>query len=161
MEPPSTSSISILNESGRRLRFTSLRRAIHSALVRHGRERAAVVVLLTGDEQIQSLNKRFRGIDEATDVLSFPAGEFPQAPLGDVAISVPYAQKQALLRGVSLEQEIAYLGIHGALHLLGFDDQTDADRAAMVQEMNLVAVDAGLRPDTEWYSVLHHRSAAR
>jgi probable rRNA maturation factor len=156
MEPPSNSNISILNESGKRLRFVSLRHALYKALERHGRESAPVAVLLTGDEQIRSLNSRFRGIDEATDVLSFPAGDFPLAPLGDIAISIPYAERQARLRKVSLEQEIAFLAIHGALHLLGFEDDTDADREAMVKEMNEVAIGAGLEPDLEWHSLLHH-----
>ena len=119
-----------------------------------------MAVLLTGDEQIRSLNNRFRGIDESTDVLSFPAGDFPQAPLGDIAISIPYAERQARLRKVSLEQEVAFLGIHGALHLLGFEDETEPDREAMVREMNVVAESAALKPDHEWHSLLHGRSSA-
>ncbi|MEA2554083.1 MAG: putative rRNA maturation factor [Fimbriimonadaceae bacterium] len=155
MEPPSKTQINVLNSSGNRVRLEPIRRAVGVALRRHGRETAAVNVLLTGDEEIRSLNRQFRNVDEATDVLSFPAGEFPNAPLGDIAISIEYARKQAQARGVSLGQELGYLAIHGALHLVGFDDETEADRARMVEEMNLVAMDAGLKPDHEWHSLLH------
>jgi rRNA maturation RNase YbeY len=117
-------------------------------------------VLLCDDLAIQELNRVYRGLDEATDVLTFPSGGFEGAPLGDVAISVPYAERQARARGVSLNQEIGYLAIHGALHLLGYDDESEADRVEMVQEMNRVAVAAGLQPDENWASLLHEDDGA-
>src|SRR5690242_8076161 len=120
MEPPSKTRVTILNESGRRLRLEPLRRAVRSALERHGRENALVNVLLTGDDEIRTLNEKFRNVDEPTDVLTFPAGDFPGAPLGDIAISVPYAERQAAARRVSIGQELGFLSIHGALHLVGF-----------------------------------------
>jgi rRNA maturation RNase YbeY len=154
MEPPSER-ISVLNESGRRLRLQPIRRAVATALLRHGRESSAVNVLLSSDEEIRSLNERFRGIDEATDVLTFPGGGASGAPLGDIAIAVPYAERQAQARKVSLGQEVAYLAIHGALHLVGYDDESDADRDRMVEEMNVVAEAVGLKPDHDWHSLLH------
>lgn len=154
MEPPSNPSIIILNESGRRLRIQPIRQAIQVALSRHGRDSAPVSVLLTNDEEIQELNRRFRAIDEPTDVLTFPSGEHGRS-LGDIAISVAYAERQASARKVSLSQELAYLAIHGALHLVGFDDEAESDRLAMVAEMNEVAKAAGLKPDLEWHSLLH------
>lgn len=102
---------------------------------------------------MKDLNHRFRNLSESTDVLTFPA-ENPML-LGDIAISVPYAQKQAELRRVSLQQEIGYLAIHGGLHLLGFDDETEDDRRVMVEQMNRAAIAAGLKPDHEWASLLH------
>jgi probable rRNA maturation factor len=159
MEPPSTRSIHILNETGRRIQLQPIRRAVAAALHRHGAEQATVSVLLTDDAAIRDLNKRFRGIDESTDVLSFPSGE--KDPLGDIAIAVPYAQNQAEARGVALTQELGYLAIHGTLHLLGYDDETDEDRTAMVLKMNEAAVDAGLKPDEDWHSILHYSEAKR
>lgn len=161
MEPPSKTRVTILNQSGRRLRLEPLRQAVRCALERHGRESAVVNVLLTGDNEIRTLNEKFRNVDEPTDVLTFPAGDFPGAPLGDIAISVPYAEKQAAARRVAIGQELAYLSIHGALHLVGFDDETDADRAAMVAEMNEVAIAVGLKPDQEWYSILHGEQSSQ
>jgi probable rRNA maturation factor len=159
MEPPGKSSIAILNQCGKRLRLEPIRQAVWVALARHGRETAVVNVLLTRDEEIRALNHKFRNVDEPTDVLTFPAGDFPGAPFGDIAISVPYATRQAAVRGVSLGEELAYLAIHGALHLVGFDDENEEDRAAMVLEMNEVAVAAGFKPDHEWHSLLHQEGS--
>jgi rRNA maturation RNase YbeY len=119
-----------------------------------------VDLLLTDDADIQQLNLRFRHIDSPTDVLTFPAyhGDLPESadePLGDIAISIPYAQRQAEARGVSLSNELAMLAIHGALHLVGYDDIEDADRRMMQEEMNTMAIALGLEPDPEWSSVLH------
>ncbi len=121
----------------------------------HGHEGAEVDVLLTTDERVAQLNREFRGVRGPTDVLTFPSDGFPGAPLGDIAIAIPYAQRQALARGVDLAQELAFLAIHGALHLLGYDDETEPERAAMVDEMNRCAERAGLEPDREWASLLH------
>ena len=111
--------------------------------------------MLTTDEHIQELNRTYRGIDESTDVLTFLAGDFAGDQLGDVAISIPYADRQAKARRVSLSQELGFLAIHGALHLVGFDDQTETERAEMVRQMNLVAAEVGLKPDEQWASLLH------
>ncbi len=125
----------------------------------HGKPEAQVCLLLTSDEAVHDLNRTYRGIDSSTDVLTFPAGDFPGAPLGDVAISVPYAERQAQARGVSLTQELGYLAIHGGLHLVGFDDESEKDRAQMVREMNRAAIASGFKPDEEWASLLHGESA--
>jgi len=160
MEPPSKTRVNVLNQSGRRLRLEPLRQGVSHALARHGCESAVVNVLLTGDDEIRALNQKFRNVDDSTDVLTFPSGDMPvempgEVPLGDIAISVPYAARQAAARGVSLGQEIAYLGIHGALHLVGFDDEEDSDREKMVAEMNVVATSVGIKADQDWYSLLH------
>ena len=155
MEPPSTHTITVLNESERVVRKAILARAMSDAFRRHGMPEARACLLLTSDERLRDLNSQFRGIDESTDVLTFPAGEFAGDQLGDVAISVPYAERQAKKRRVSLSQELGFLAIHGALHLVGFDDETETDRAEMVRQMNLVAIDTGLKPDHEWASILH------
>lgn len=153
--PPSQHSVGILNESGHRAPRALIANAIACALDLHATKPAQVSVLLCDDAAIQELNRNFRRRDEPTDVLTFPSDGIPGAPLGDIAISVPYAERQARARGVSLNQEIGYLAIHGALHLLGYDDETDSARAEMVREMNRVAVAAGLKPDENWASLLH------
>ena len=155
MEPPSRTSIVIVNESGRRAPRALISRAVTATLQLHKRADAVVVILLATDDAVRSLNKQFRRVDEPTDVLTFPGDEFPGAPLGDIAIAVPYAERQALARRVSLSQELSYLAIHGALHLLGFDDESEPAREIMVREMNRAAVKAGLKPDENWASILH------
>ncbi len=131
----------------------TIQRAVYTVFLQHGRPEGEANVLLTGDEEISKLNARFRAIDESTDVLSFPSEDSPF--LGDVAISVPYAERQAFARGVALRQELAFLAIHGALHLVGLDDETERERAAMVDEMNRVALLCELEPDPDWASILH------
>jgi len=160
MEPPSPHNVTVLNESALDVRTDPIADAVFTALRQHGHPEGAVCVLLTDDRHVRDLNRRFRAVDEETDVLTFPAG-FGSGfgPLGDIAISVPYAQRQADRRGVSLEQELGYLAIHGGLHLLGFDDECEVDRAEMVQEMNRAAIEAGLLPDEEWSSLLHEYPA--
>ena len=89
-------------------------------------------VLLTNDRTIRGLNRRFRNKDQPTDVLSFPcqskpdtAFAFENGYLGDVIISVERAHRQAVTRKHNLEQELRILVIHGVLHLLGHDHETD------------------------------------
>lgn len=155
MEPPSSHSICIINESSRRAPRALLSRAVATTLDLHGRSGEKVNLLLGSDETVRSLNKQFRQVDEETDVLTFPSDDIAEAALGDVAIAIPYASRQAALRKVPVDQELAYLAIHGTLHLLGFEDETDGERSEMMCEMNRVAVAAGLPPDPEWSSILH------
>jgi probable rRNA maturation factor len=85
-----------------------------------------VAVLLTTDAAIRKLNRRFRGKNKATDVLSFPADTLAQKQeKGDLAISVGMARKQAREHGHSLGSELKILMLHGLLHLAGYDHETD------------------------------------
>jgi probable rRNA maturation factor len=93
------------------------------------RLRGEVSVLLTTDTGIRRLNRLFRGIDRSTDVLSFPAPSLPSAAepvAGDLAISVPTAQRQAAEHGHALSAEIKILMLHGLLHLAGYDHHADS-----------------------------------
>ena len=80
---------------------------------------------------MRALNKRFRRTDKATDVLSFPAGE--RGELGDVIIAAGVARRQALAAGHSLQTELRVLALHGLLHLLGYDHETDDGRMLKVE----------------------------
>ncbi len=82
-------------------------------------------IAFVSDRRIRDLNRQFRGIDKATDVLSFPAGEDSSTNLGDIAISVERAEVQAKENDLSSDQEIAQLILHGLLHLCGYDHETD------------------------------------
>ena len=120
-----------------------LRQAGLRVLREAGLENALVDILLTDDSTVRSLNLQYRGLDKTTDVLSFAqmdaaAGgpDVPKSPLlpiilGDVVISVPTALQQANQHAVSIEQELALLTVHGILHLLGFEDETDAGALSM------------------------------
>lgn len=88
--------------------------------------------LLTDDESLRRLNKQFRRKDYPTDVLSFPSGD-QAGPLGDIAISLDRAAAQAAEHGHAVESEVGILLLHGVLHLLGYDHETDAGRMRRVE----------------------------
>ena len=107
-----------------------------------------VVVLATSDARIKGLNAEFRGKPTATNVLSWPAqdlqpdspGETPprpvaepdgSIPLGDIALAFETCRAEAKAAHIPLDQHATHLIVHGFLHLLGFDHQTDADAALM------------------------------
>jgi probable rRNA maturation factor len=95
------------------------------------RLRGEVSVLLTTDLALRRLNRQFRSINKATDVLSFPAPQVATGEVaGDLAISVPTALRQARTQGHALAVEIKVLILHGLLHLAGFDHETDNGRMA-------------------------------
>jgi probable rRNA maturation factor len=94
--------------------------------------------LITGDAELRKLNREFRGKDAATDVLSFPSGAGPAqagrpAPLGSIAISLSRARAQARAFHHSTETEVRILMLHGVLHLLGYDHESDSGRMARAE----------------------------
>lgn len=103
--------------------------------------------LITGDAELRRLNREFRGKDYATDVLSFPTipshhqpthggarFSLPFPSLGDLAISLARARSQAREFGHSTEQEVRILMLHGLLHLLGMDHETDTGKMARAEK---------------------------
>lgn len=90
----------------------------------------AVTIVFVGDAAIRNLNKRFRGKDQVTDVLSFPNEAEPfetenQSQLGEVVISVQRAAAQAKQNGLTFSNEVEQLILHGLLHVCGYDHETD------------------------------------
>jgi probable rRNA maturation factor len=88
----------------------------------------SVVCLLTGDDDLRRLNRQFRGLNYATDVLSFPPDTASTA--GEIAISLDRASAQAAEHGHSLADEIRILMLHGVLHLAGMDHESDSGEMA-------------------------------
>jgi probable rRNA maturation factor len=114
----------LLNKQRRRpVAERRLRRVLREA-ARALRVRGSVALVLTGDRTVHGLNRRYRGKDKPTDVLSFegPGGEHG---LGDIVISVDTAARNAAELGRSLPQELDILALHGFLHVLGYDHETD------------------------------------
>ena len=126
-----------------------IKKAISTALDAENVNVPCVIsVMLTDDEGIRSVNSEFRGIDSATDVLSFPlnvltAGEFDAQScerdldtgavmLGDMMISVPRCEAQGEEFGHGFEREVMYLAVHSTLHLLGYDH---VDEGEMKKQM--------------------------
>ncbi len=99
---------------------------------------AELSVLFLGDRAMRSLNRRYRGKDATTDVLSFPLreGTFPHIQphvLGDIVISVPTAERYAAKAGHSLGREIEILTVHALLHLLGYDHEQGRDETQRME----------------------------
>lgn len=127
-----------------------LEETVNTALTLEGVEVPCEVnILLTDDEGIREVNRQMRGIDNPTDVLSFPMfdlkpGEHPTeedkdpgadtVPLGDMCISVERAQAQACEFGHCFAREINYLCVHSVLHLLGYDHMDEGPMKAQMRE---------------------------
>ena len=94
-------------------------------------------ICLVSDRSIRRYNKQYRHKDQATDVLSFPAGNGAGAPnyLGDILISVETARRSAARYRLALQEEIKILSLHGVLHLMGYDHETDRGRMARAERL--------------------------
>ena len=103
-----------------------------------------ITITLTNPECIRNINKQYRGIDKATDVLSFPMFEkdeldrkietndfLPEDVLGDIIMSIPKVEEQAMEYGHSFERELSYMVVHGFYHLMGYDHIQAEDKKIM------------------------------
>ena len=103
--------------------------------------KGALTVAVVPDSEVRRLNRRFRGYNKPTDVLSFPteSGATSREPpssaryLGDIVVARGMAAKQARALGHSLGVELRVLALHGLLHLLGYDHETDSGRMARLE----------------------------
>jgi len=128
-----------------------IKRVIGKAAEMEGIVQGEVVVTLVDDDRIQELNRDYRQIDRPTDVLSFAMNEQDEEEmeiiyeedllppmLGDIVISIPRAMEQAKEYGHSFERELGFLTVHGFLHLLGYDHQTEAEEEQMFSKQERV-----------------------
>lgn len=109
----------------------------------HEHVSASVNITVVSQDEIQRINREFRDTDKVTDVLSFPACDgsefdFNDGFLGDIAICLKRAQEQANEYGHSLRREIAFLTVHGMLHILGYDHISQEDEAIMFPLQNKI-----------------------
>ncbi len=102
---------------------------MHDRILRHfHKEGYGAGLYFTGDDEMALLNLKYRGKEGPTDVLSFPLSDDNEMTLGEIIISVETAEKQA--EG-TLDEEVRELFVHGMLHLLGYDHETDTDHEIM------------------------------
>lgn len=113
----------------------------------------ALTIAIRDDATVAALNRQFRGLDQPTDVLSFPAADLPPELmdglryLGDLVIAFPYASAQAAREGQALMDSLSLLVVHGTLHLLGYDHGDPAARAAMWAAQDAALLALGLSLD--------------
>ncbi len=101
-----------------------------------------IELIITDAHEMREINKEHRGIDKATDVLSFPYEAMPMIPLGSIVICREYIEQKAIEFGHTNDDEFALLFIHGLLHLLGYDHEVDEgemrqEEARLIQKFNL------------------------
>jgi probable rRNA maturation factor len=112
----------------------------------------ALTIVIATDDEVAALNAQYRAVEGPTDVLSFPADEppvdLPDEPiyLGDLVIAYPYAEAQAAREGHLLRDNLALLVIHGTLHLLGHDHDSEAARAVMWEAQARALSALGISP---------------
>lgn len=137
--------IAIENKGWRAIR--GLKRRTEEALrLAIGRRNVAVSVLFTSDRAVKRLNRTWRGKDKPTNVLSFPAAsgmKIPRGearPLGDIVLAHGIVAREAKQQGKTLPAHTVHLLVHGALHLLDYDHETDEDANVMERrEIRLLA----------------------
>jgi probable rRNA maturation factor len=142
--------IEIIPEFRRVFMSGILERAAKVALLQQSAPDADLTLVLTGDSQVQALDREFLNKDIPTDVLSFPSSETdPETGrryLGDIIISVPQAEAQSVAGGHSLESELSLLVIHGVLHLLGHDHAGVKEKTRMWAAQSEVLTQLGIPP---------------
>ena len=110
---------------------------------------AELSILLADDHRLQSLNREWRGIDKATNVLSFPGeeisvGEMAGPLLGDIAVSMETLSREAGLENKKLNDHFCHLIVHGFLHLFGYDHETDEEADAMENLERVILAELGI-----------------
>ena len=132
--------VQIAPEYEERISGEWLRRAARATLVAEGETRdVTLTIVVTDDDTIHVLNRDYRNVDRPTDVLAFAMSEGPDLTLpnslpcnlGDVIVSFPRAQEQAIDNCHPIERELAFLIVHGCLHLLGYDHANELERQQM------------------------------
>lgn len=152
--------VDIQNDADYPISAESLIRAVQTVLTAHDvSPEAEMTVVITDDDEVQSLNRQFRDVDAPTDILSFPADEppirMPDEPpyLGDLIIAYPYAKAQAEKVGQDIQQNLSLLVVHGTLHLLGYDHNTPDNKAVMwekqAQALHILGIPESLLPPLE------------
>jgi probable rRNA maturation factor len=142
-EPPERLSIVVVNQAGNWSAFGDPERAIAesaNALAAHARCRRArgaeASVVLSDDSLVRNLNNTYRGQDKPTNVLSFPFQVPPGAPvqseiLGDIVLAAETVTREAATRAIDPTHHLQHLVVHGLLHLLGFEHETEVEAEDM------------------------------
>ena len=145
----------IENNTNERINYKLIEKVISEALRYEGvNDNTEVSVTIVDNEEIRKINNKFRNIDRATDVLSFPLIDFDNESLpddgskiylGDIIISIERAKEQAKEYGHSIDREIGFLTAHSMLHLLGYDHMVPEEEKEMFAKQEEILNNLGLR----------------
>lgn len=143
------------NNTNEEINYKLIEKVISEALRYEGvNDNTEVSVTIVDNEEIRKINNKFRNIDRATDVLSFPLIDFDNESLpddgskiylGDIIISIERAKEQAKEYGHSIDREIGFLTAHSMLHLLGYDHMVPEDEKEMFAKQEEILNNLGLR----------------
>lgn len=117
---------------------------INAALEHENVNNAIFSIVFVGDEEIHEMNREYRGVDRVTDVISFAFEDNNDLVyndirmLGDIFICIPQMKRQATEYGHSEKRELAFLAVHGILHLLGYDHMNEKDEKVMFALQELI-----------------------
>lgn len=147
--------IEIFNETTKEIKeIDTIKKLISFAIDYEKLNNIVFNVILVNDETIKEINKNYRNIDTATDVISFALEDNKDFPineyriLGDIYISVDKVEKQSELYGHSFLRELAFLTIHGFLHLLGYDHMNIEDEKVMFSKQELILNEYGIQKNS-------------
>ena len=121
------------------------------SVFKHVRDSREFNIIFVSNDEIQQINRDYRGLDKVTDVISFAlmdndlSNYNAEDELGDVFICVDRAKEQAVEYGHSLEREIGFLAVHGYLHLCGYDHMSEEDEKVMFAKQDEILNKAGLK----------------
>ncbi len=124
--------------------YSYLKKVIHNTLKEEKVKKAIFSITFVGEEEIQRLNREYRGIDRVTDVISFAFEDNSvllkenTRVLGDIYICIPRMQEQAIKYEHLEKRELSFLVVHGLLHLLGYDHQTKEEENNMFTKQELI-----------------------
>lgn len=145
--------INITNDTKENINIEFLQDVVKYSLEYENVDNGVVNIIIVDNEKIRTINLEYRNIDRETDVISFALEDddtfikLPIRILGDIYISIDKARTQAIEYGHSLKRELAFLTVHGILHLLGYDHMIKSDEEVMFQKQEQILNDLDIRRD--------------
>ncbi len=127
--------VEAINKTRRKVALVPLLRLLEWLICQAKAGKWEISLVLIGSKRMRSLNRDYRGIDNSTDILTFPGGSFAGVNLGEIFVSLEEIQKDRkyqFISDVSAKDRLSFIIIHGWLHLLGYDDVREKDRLEMI-----------------------------
>lgn len=142
--------IEIVNETRKKVNLELLKSVVNYTLKKEKVVNGVLNVIIVDNDKIHQINKEYRGVDRATDVISFALEDddtfikLDERILGDIYISIDKVKEQALSYGHSEKREICFLVVHGTLHLLGYDHMNKKDEEIMFSKQDEILNELGI-----------------